>query len=458
MLDSTDPDEVRALDSALDIGKTLFIVCSKSGSTLEPNLFMDYFWGRVVDTRGEAEAGKQFVAVTDPGSSLEAVAKDRHFAHIFHGDKSIGGRYSVLSPFGLVAMAAMGLDTERLLAEAVRAMTSCAETVPPRANPGVRLGLALGALATKCKRDKVTVLTCKALASAGAWLEQLIAESTGKNGKALIPVADEPVSLEPVYGEDRVFVYLHLAGTEPPEEALTKLAERGHPVIRLSIEDSYQLGQLFFVWEMAVAVAGSVLGINPFDQPDVESAKLKARELTEKMEAGKPLVPEGAVWKDDSITLYADPETGAHLPRAGSLADCLKAFLAKAKTGDYIALLAYIARNDAHADILRGMRVKLRDAKKLATCVGFGPRFQHSTGQAYKGGPNTGLFLDITAVHVEEVSIPGHTLGFGAVQTAQALGDFDVLVERGRRALRIHLKNTDAGLAQLAKAIGEAVS
>ena len=456
-LDSTDPDEVQALNAAIDLKTTLFIVCSKSGSTLEPNLFMDYFFARLAEAVGEDNAGKQFVAVTDPGSSLEAAARDRRFAHVFHGDKSIGGRYSVLSAFGLVPMAAMGLDTERLLAEAERAMTSCGASVPPRANPGVRLGVLLGALATQCGRDKVTILTAKPLASAGAWLEQLIAESTGKDGKALIPVADEPLSIEPVYGDDRVFVYLHLAGTEPPEEALAKLVSRGHPVIRVAIEDSYQLGQLFFVWEMAIAAAGNIMGIDPFDQPDVEASKVKARALTKKMEEGKPIAPEGAVWKDDDLVLYADPDTAAHLPRAGSLADCLKAFLAKSKPRDYIAILAYIQRNEAHAGVLRAMRVKLRDAEKLATCLGFGPRFQHSTGQAYKGGPNTGLFLEITADHGEEVPVPGRKIGFRAVQMAQAIGDFDVLVERKRRALRLHLKNTETGLALLAKAIDTAI-
>ena len=456
-LDSTDPDEVQALNAAIDLKTTLFIVCSKSGSTLEPNLFMDYFYARLADAVGETDAGKQFLAVTDPGSSLEAAAKDRHFAHIFYGDRSIGGRYSVLSAFGLVPMAAMGLDTERLLAEAQRAMTSCAPAVPPRANPGVRLGVMLGALATQCGRDKVTILTSEALASAGAWLEQLIAESTGKSGKALIPVADEPLSTEPVYGDDRVFAYLHLAGTEPPEEALLKLTSRGHPVIRMAIEDSYQLGQLFFVWEMAIAAAGSVMGINPFDQPDVEASKVKARTLTKKMEEGESLAPEGAVWKDENLTLYADPETAVHLPRAGSLGDCLTAFLARSKPHDYIAILAYIQRNQAHAGVLRAMRVKLRDAEKLATCLGFGPRFQHSTGQAYKGGPNTGLFLEITADHADEVPVPGRKVGFRSVQMAQAIGDFEVLVERKRRALRLHLKNTETGLALLGKAIDRAI-
>jgi transaldolase/glucose-6-phosphate isomerase len=456
MLDSTDPDQVRAVDKAVDIKSTLFIVSSKSGSTLEPNIFKDYFFHRVAETVGKENAGKHFVAVTDPGSNMEKVAKADHFAFIFYGVKEIGGRYSVLSKFGLVPAAAMGLDVEKLLASTQRMVNSCQALVPAPLNPGIRLGVALGRLALDHGRDKITFLTAPAYASTGAWAEQLIAESTGKQGKGLIPVDGEPIASPEHYGADRVFIYLGDGKTAEPKE-LAALEAAGNPVVRLTITDPYQIGQVFFLLEIATAAAGAVIGINPFDQPDVEASKIKTRELTDAVEKSGKLPAETPFFRENGIALYADAENAAALGRGNTVGHYLRAHLDRVQPGDYIAMLAYIERNAAHGATLEAARLKLRDAKRVATCLGFGPRFLHSTGQAYKGGPNTGVFLQITTDHDEDLAVPGKSYGFGVVEAAQARGDLGVLSERGRRALRIHLSDVEQGLQSLSRAIDEAL-
>jgi len=451
VLDSTDPDQIRTIENTIVAQATKFIVASKSGTTLEANILKDYFWER---TGG---AGEQFVAITDPGSALETIAKEQNFAHLFFGDPAIGGRYSVLSEFGLVPAAAMGLDLARFLDETRRMVTSCGALVPPAANPGVRLGLTLGTLATKCGRDKITIVAGDALRTMGAWLEQLIAESTGKHGKGLIPIDHEPLSDPDLYGADRVFVQLRLAGVDRAGDMLTALEERGHPVIRMVIEDSYQLGQLFYLWEIATAVAGSVIGINPFDQPDVEAAKVKVRALSTEYEKSGQLPRETPVFEDGDIALYADAANAAALGWHEHLSGYVKAHLERLKAGDYFALLAFIEHCDAHEAPLQAMRLKVRDATKNATTLGFGPRFLHSTGQLHKGGPNTGVFVEISCDHSDELAIPGRRISFGAIEFAQAIGDIAVLNERGRRALRIHLKDGKAGLARLSEAFDAAL-
>jgi transaldolase/glucose-6-phosphate isomerase len=457
VLDSTDPDQIRALEDRIVPQATKFIVASKSGTTLEPNILKDYFWDRAKAANGKAAPGAQFVAITDPASALEKRAKDDGFAHVFLGDPAVGGRFSVLSKFGLVPAAAMGLDLERFLNETKRMITSCGPLVPPEANPGIRLGVTLGTLAAECGRDKITIVAGDGLETTGTWLEQLIAESTGKNGKGLIPVDREALGDPDAYGNDRVFVHLRLAGVDKGEELLGGLEKRGHPVIRIVAEDSYQLGQLFFLWEIAVAVAGSIIGINPFDQPDVEASKVKARALTDEYEKTGALPQDPPIYRSDGIALYADEANAAALGRHNDLAGYLKAHLARLEAGDYFALLAFIEQCEAHEAPLQEMRAKLRDAKKTATCLGFGPRFLHSTGQAYKGGPNTGVFLTITGEHERDIEVPGRNVTFGAVERAQALGDFAVLNERGRRAMRLHLKDVKAGLAQLGEVFGAAL-
>ena len=463
MLDSTDPAQIKAIEKAVDIGKTLFIVSSKSGSTLEPNIFLDYFFERVCSVRGKGKAGEHFIAVTDLGSSLELRAKQLGFAHIFHGIASIGGRYSVLSKFGMVPAAAMGLDVKRLL-ETVRPMQrACGADVPPAENPGVQLGIALGVAATRFGRDKVTIITSPGIADLGAWLEQLLAESTGKDGRGLIPLAGEPLAVPERYSKDRFFAYLELEGQSDPlqRQTIATLEQAGHPVARISVKDIWHIGQEFFRWEIATAVAGAIIGIDPFNQPDVEASKDKTRALTDDYEKSHRLPEETPVFRANGLALYADRRNAAELGRHNTLTGYLKGHFGRvhagAKSGDYVALLAYVERNEAHTELLSAMRARIRDKTRAATCLGFGPRFQHSTGQAYKGGPNSGVFLQITCDDPEDIDVPGHSYSFGVVKAAQASGDLEVLVERGRRALRIHLKEVDAGLVELARTMDSAL-
>lgn len=459
ILDSTHPDEVRAVEAAVDLPNTLFIVASKSGSTLEPNVFRDYFLGRMKAVVGEG-AGSHFVAVTDPGSAMEQAAKDDRFEKIFYGVPQIGGRYSVLSAFGLVPAAAIGIDVAEFLDTARTMVRSCGPAVPPSENPGVRLGALLGAAALQ-GRDKVTLVASPAIASFGGWAEQLIAESTGKQGKGLIPIDGEPVDVPAAYGHDRVFVYLRLDGhaVTQQDEALRSLEREGHPIVRISLDKVEQLPQEFFRFEMATAVAGAVLGINPFDQPDVEASKVETKKLFGAAEQSGALPAETPLYEDDGIALYADLANAEALgPAADGLDPALHAHLGRLKAGDYLALLAYLPRNDANHAVLQEARLAVRDARHVATCLEFGPRFLHSTGQAYKGGPDTGVFLQITAEPTADLAIPGRKLGFATVVAAQARGDFSVLAERGRRALRVHLKgDLDAGLKRVAAALKAAV-
>jgi transaldolase/glucose-6-phosphate isomerase len=457
VLDSTDPDQISALERRIALPKTGFIVSSKSGTTLEPNILQAYFFDKV-SAASPGHAGRQFIAITDPGSALEKTAKKLDFAHIFHGDPEIGGRYSVLSKFGLIPAAAMGLDVSRLCKETIRLIRACDSSVPVGSNPAMRLGIALGVLAAKFGRDKITIVTSPRLASLGAWLEQLVAESTGKQGKGLIPVDGEPLGDPSVYGKDRVFLSIPLEDEQDHGPKLAALEQAGYPVVRIAIGDPYQIGQVFFLCEMAIAAAGAVIGINPFDQPDVEAAKVKARELTEQFESGGGRADDRPIFARDGISLFADPTNAAALGSAASLAHYLKAHLARLGDGDYFALLAFIEQSNESEKILQALRSKVRDRFKAATCVGFGPRFLHSTGQAYKGGPNAGVFLQVTCDHAHDLKIPGRKASFGLVEKAQALGDFAVLNERKRRVLRIHLEDLQNGLSKLSAAFDEALS
>lgn len=463
MLDSTDPAQIKTVERTIDLAKTLFIVSSKSGSTLEPNIFMDYFFDRVGAALGKDKAGERFVAVTDPGSPLEQRAKDLRFAHIFHGVPSIGGRYSVLSKFGLTPAAAMGLDVRRLLETAQTMQRSCGADVPPSENPGVQLGVAMGVAATRFGRDKVTIIASPEIADLGAWLEQLLAESTGKQGRGLIPLAGEPLTVPECYGSDRFFAYLELDGQIDPSQrqAVAELERAGHPVARIRVKDIWHIGQEFFRWEIATTVAGSIIAIDPFNQPDVEASKDKTRALTDAYEKSHRLPEETPVFRENGVALYADPRNAADLGRHNTLSGYLKSHFGRVraggKSGDYVALLAYIERNAAHTRALTAMRRRIRDKTRAATCVGFGPRFQHSTGQVYKGGPNSGVFLQVTCDDPVDIDVPGHSYSFGVVKAAQASGDLAVLVERDRRVLRVHLKHVDAGLDELSHAIDAAL-
>jgi transaldolase/glucose-6-phosphate isomerase len=460
MLDSTDPAQVKAIDDAVDLADTLFITSSKSGGTLEPNIFTDYFLEQVGAICGKDQAGGHFVAVTDAGSPLDQRARDLGFSHTFHGAPSIGGRYSVLSKFGLVPAAAMGIDVRRLLLATQAMEHACGPDTPPGENPGVQLGVALGVAARSLGRDKVTIIASPGIADLGAWLEQLLAESTGKQGRGLIPLAGEPLGAPGVYGAGRFFAYLELDGQadQAQRAAVDTLAKAGHPVARIAVKDIWSIGQEFFRWEIATAVAGAVIGINPFDQPDVEASKKKTSALTAQYEQSQTLPRDEPVFRDNGISLYADPRNAAELGRHNTLDGYLKSHFGRVHAGDYVAFLAYLDRTQAHTQTLIETRSFVRDKTGAATCVGFGPRFQHSTGQAYKGGPNSGVFLQITCDDPADIDVPGHGYSFGVVKAAQARGDLEVLVERGRRTLRVHLKNADTGLPQLAQAITQALA
>lgn len=460
VLDSTVPAQIRALDDKIDFDHTLFIVSSKSGTTLEPNIFMRYFLQRARETVGAAEAPHRFIAITDPGSQLHRVAEKEGFRRIFLGVPSIGGRYSALSNFGMVPGAAMGLDLRQLLSRAQEMVESCGENVAPKDNPGVLLGAVLGALG-KEGRDKVTLIASPGVRGLGAWLEQLLAESTGKNGLGLIPVDGEKPGSPENYGDDRLFVYLRLASSPDAEQdrAVESLTMAEQPVVTLALRDAFDIGSEVFRWEMATAVAGSVLGINPFDQPDVEASKIATRELTEQFEKKGALPQEPLLAEVDGIELFADPHLANVLPGRGSpggLAGILKTHLDRSMVGDYFALLVYLPMNEGIERRLQSVRHLVRDRRRLATCLGFGPRFLHSTGQAYKGGPNEGVFIQITSEDPIDLPIPGQKYSVGVVKTAQARGDFRVLVERGRRVLHVHLgRNFEANLTMFERAIAE---
>jgi glucose-6-phosphate isomerase len=465
IVDSTDPEQVWTARNEVNLADTLVVVASKSGSTLEPNILKQYFFNEMKEAVGPELAGGHFVAITDPGSKMEQVAKEDGFRYIFYGDPTIGGRFSALSPFGVVAATLAGLNTEKLLNEAAKAVAS-AKLEPPD-NPAVQLGLLLGA-AANAGRDKLTIFTSPEVADLGAWMEQLVAESTGKLGKGITPVDREAIGPSEVYGDDRIFVYVRYTGAADTaadsrlDAMVADLAADGQLVIDIEIANLYEIFGQFFAWEVATAVAGSVMGINPFNQPDVESAKIETRDLMDAYEQTGKLPQRDPVLEDAGIKVYATSAYAAELKKtapAATLAGYLRAHLGQIQAGDYFAALAYLPMFPEHEAAIQGLRHKVRDAKRVATCLGFGPRFLHSTGQDYKGGPNTGVFLEITADHAVDVEIPGKKYSFGVVIDAQAAGDLAVLESRGRRALRVHIEGDVAeGLRALAAAFDEALA
>jgi glucose-6-phosphate isomerase len=463
VLDSTDPAQIKAIESQIDLARTLFIVASKSGSTLEPNIFKQYFYARAQEAVGKDKVGGHFIAITDPGSKMQQVAERDHFRKIFFGVPSIGGRYSALSNFGMVPAAVLGLDLRKFLDRTEEMVQACGPDVPVDQNPGAVLGAILGTLGN-LGRNKVTITTSPGIHDLGAWLEQLLAESTGKQGKGLIPVDREELSSPEVYGNDRVFVYLRLA-SEPDNQQAKKidaLRQAGQPVVEIELADVYDIGQEFFRWEIATAVAGSILGINAFNQPDVEASKIVTRQLTEAYERTGSLPSETPLLEESGIKLFTDERNAANLKKLAasdqSLTGILRAHLNQLGAGDYMALLAYIQMNAEHEAKLQQIRHAVRDRKHVATCLGFGPRFLHSTGQAYKGGPNSGVFLQITCDDAVNLPVPDQKYTFGIVKAAQARGDFQVLADRKRRALRVHLPaDVKAGLDKLEQAVLSAI-
>ena len=460
VLDSTVPAQILSLEAKLDLARTLFLVASKSGGTIEPSMFKQYFFDKLEQRLGKGRAGSRFLAVTDPGTKMDGVAKAEGFGHIAYGVPSVGGRFSALSNFGLVPSALAGVDVHELLESAEIMVQACASVVPPEQNLGVRLGVILGTLGA-AGRDKLTLIQSPAIASLGAWIEQLIAESTGKDGKGIVPIDGEVVGVPAVYGNDRLFVYVRLEGATSPaqESAVATLEAAGHPVVRVTLGDTLDVGQEFFRWEIATAVAGSILGINAFNQPDVEAAKIAARKLMEAFEQTGALPAEVPLREERGLRLFADPRNADELGAAQRpLEQTLARHLARLGAGDYFALNAYLEMSDAHHRELQAIRHAVRDAKRVATTLGYGPRFLHSTGQLHKGGPNTGVFLQITSDDARDVPIPGQRFSFGVLKAAQAQGDFEVLAQRGRRLLRVHLgPDTQAGLAALRETLERAL-
>jgi glucose-6-phosphate isomerase len=442
ILDSTVPAQIKTLESKIDLANTLFIIASKSGSTLEPNTFKQYFYERVSGLVGRENAGRQFAAITDPNSKMQKVAEQDNFRRIFFGNAEIGGRFSVLSVFGMIPASAMGIDVEDFLNRTSEMVSACKNDNPIE-NAGAVLGTILGVCQTS-GRDKLTIFTSPEIHDVGAWLEQLIAESTGKDDIAIVPVDREMIQPPENYGDDRIFAYLKLEGESNAENEakIAALEKSGQPVVRITLSDKMNLGQEFFRWEFATAIAGAIMNINPFNQPDVEAAKIEAKKLTEEYEKTGELPDEKPFFEEGGVKLFTDVKNANELSElvgAESLANYFKAHFSRIKKDDYFALLAYVEMNGDTENLLQKIRHSVLEDKKVATCLGFGPRFLHSTGQAYKGGANNGVVLQITSDDVEDLPVPDQKYTFGVVKAAQARGDFQVLLDRERRALRVHL-------------------
>jgi len=467
VLDSSDPAQVKSIENAIDLPHTIFIVASKSGTTTEPDAFFRYFYERVQKTVGAANAASQFIAITDPGTPLETEAKADGFNRVFLNDPDIGGRYSALSYFGMVPAALAGYDVASLLDRGLGALHANARTTAVNDADGVRFGAAIGTLA-RVGRDKLTIVTHPEISSFGAWAEQLIAESTGKNGTGIIPIEGETLGAPHEYGDDRVFVYVgsglnaqeHIENQMDGyaiETRLDLLEKAGHPIIRLAMADRLDIGEQFALWEIATATAGSLLGIDAFDQPNVQESKDNTKRILKEYAAsGTFNEPAPALTTDVANVI---PLSGSKSVTLGSdLSSALTAILAQVKPGDYVAFTAYIPMNAEHQLALHDLRMKIRNALRVATTVGFGPRFLHSTGQLHKGGPNTGVFLQLTADPPLDLQIPG-MVTFKTLERAQALGDFESLDKRDRRGSRLHLTvAVDQALAKLSDAIDDAVA
>ncbi len=438
VLDSTDPGAVMSQDAKNDYAHTLFIVSTKSGGTEETLSFFKYFYQQTMRSLGAVKTGEHFIAITDPGSKLVDIAQSLDFRSVFLNDPNIGGRYSALSYFGLVPAALAGVNLRRLLDNARQMASTCRPNRPLDENPAAWLGAILGSLARQ-GRDKVTFILSPRLTSFGEWVEQLIAESSGKQGTGILPVVGEALTAPHLYGADRLFVSLSLAGESGDPAALDELQAAGHPVARMEIEDVYDLGGQFFLWELATAIAGYFLEINPFDQPNVESAKVLARQMVAAYKSSGALPEQPATLHRDGVSVYANHP-------AGSLNQALDRFLGEARPGDYIAIQAFLQPEEATSQALQDLRRSLQARTRLATTLGYGPRFLHSTGQLHKGDSGNGLFIQLTATGEADVPIPDEigsaasAMSFGVLKMAQALGDLQALRDAGRRLIRLHLE------------------
>jgi transaldolase / glucose-6-phosphate isomerase len=449
VLDSTDPATILAFESKVDLPNTVFVVASKSGTTIEPLMFYKYFLHEMRKVKGE-RAGENFVAITDPSTLMEAMATGDKFRRIFLNPSDIGGRYSALSYFGMVPAALQGIDFKTLLGRAEGAMHACAPAVPAADNPAVRLGAIIGALAN-AGRNKLTISTDPEISSLGLWIEQLVAESTGKEGKGILPIANEELGAPGAYGADRLFIHIAVGMIDPEaENRLRAIEAAGHPVVRRVMNDLLDVGEEFYVWEMATAIAGVVLGINPFDQPNVQESKDNTKLLLEDFKRDGRLPEQTLAVEGRGLKVYCDDETIQALGKSLPVEAFIAAHLKRVKPGDYIALLDYIQETDENETLIQSVRSHLRDALRVATTTGYGPRFLHSTGQLHKGGDSSGVFIQITADDPKDVPIVGEPFTFGVLKQAQALGDFQSLASRDRRAIRIHLgENIPAGLKTL---------
>ncbi|MCP4681359.1 MAG: glucose-6-phosphate isomerase [Desulfobacterales bacterium] len=461
VLDSTDPGAISEFSERLNPAKTIFIVSTKSGGTVETISFFKYFYNWTLEAMDGQKAGEHFIAITDPGSGLEMLARELNFRKIFLNDPDIGGRYSALSCFGLVPAVLMGVDVNTLLDRAVTMIGNNKPCDPPFEkgnNPGAWLGAVLGELAAK-GRDKLTLLLSPAISYFGSWIEQLVAESSGKEGKGILPVHGEALLSPDSYAGDRLFVYVRIKGDGTYDQDVQYLMKAGHPVVRIDLQDLYDLGGEFFRWEMATAVTGYRLGINPFDQPDVEAAKVGAREMLVSYQENGKLPEPVPTLKNDDISVFSDLEID-------SPEHALKSFLNQARLGDgentrrsYVALQAYLKPSSELDEVLDLMRRKIRINLKVATTVGYGPRFLHSTGQLHKGDGGHGLFIQLTGEISQDVDIPqeaGETasISFGTLKMAQALGDCRALLDAHRKVIRFHFgKDVKAGLKRLVEAL-----
>jgi glucose-6-phosphate isomerase len=446
VLDSTDPDAVNNFRNQIDISRCLFVIASKSGTTTEPIVFHRYWYNEVA--KQSAEPGKLFVTITDPGSQMADTAAAEGFRRIFLNQPDIGGRYSALSYFGMVPAAVMGLDFEKLL----RGADTMKEACGPRGQANENPGAVLGAVMAECAlagRDKLTIVTDQKLSALGLWVEQLIAESTGKEGKGIVPVVGEPLGPVSAYGNDRLFVSISVGAQDDETKSKLKALEAaGHPVVYRSLSEAYDLGAEFFLWEMATAFAGWRLGINPFDQPNVQESKDATKALLDKYTHEGKLPEQIPLATDGQLSVYAGGEAGAS--GAGSVREALRAHCAKIKAADYVALLAYVEETPETDAAMQTVRATVRDATGCATTTGYGPRFLHSTGQLHKGGPDSGVFIQMTAPDKVDFQVPGAPYTFGILKQAQALGDFQSLLAHGRRAIRVDLgADPVAGLVSL---------
>jgi len=458
VLDSTDPDAVNNFRKQIDTGRCLFVIASKSGTTTEPIVFHRYWYNEVA--KKSAEPGKSFITITDPGSQMAETAAAEGFKRIFLNQPDIGGRYSALSYFGIVPAALMGLNFEKLLREAETIAAACGARVQVNQNPGAVLGAVMAECAL-AGRDKLTIVTDQKLSALGLWVEQLIAESTGKEGKGIVPVVGEPLGPVSAYGNDRLFVWISVGApgeeTKETKSKLKALEAAGHPVVYRSLSDVYDLGAEFFLWEMATAFAGWRLRINPFDQPNVQESKDATKALLDKYAREGRLPEQTPLASDGQLSVYTGSEAGAF--GTGSVGEVLRAHCAKIKPGDYVALLAYVEETPETEAAMQTIRTRVRDATRCATTTGYGPRFLHSTGQLHKGGPDSGVFIQMTAPDKIDLDVPGAPYTFGILKQAQALGDLQSLLAHGRRAIRVDLGlDVLSGLQRLEELIQQALS